>query len=146
MLGDSPNGARAGFPKVILYFSDGRFVFLCFLLVLSNTTVIIFSSISANFRHNVGSDPVPIATQIKATFTSAIISIAVPGVNGWLQPVDYTVTHLLSLYMFLQNYLFFKSNTNKLRFSSIHSQSLLTISCTFRNFYKSALVPATCST
>lgn len=41
-----------------------------------------------DFSHNVGSDPIPIAQQIRQQYGATIVSVGVPGINGFLKPID----------------------------------------------------------
>jgi hypothetical protein len=51
------------------------------------------------YRHSAKyQDPVPVATAIRNTFGTTIISIGIPGINGLLQPVDIIVRAIFKNY------------------------------------------------
>ncbi len=41
-------------------------------------------------RHDIGDDPIAVANSIRAQYPGTLISsVGVPGINGYLSPIDY---------------------------------------------------------
>ena len=42
-----------------------------------------------HFSHDTGGDPIAIAQQIRAQLAASIVVVGVPGINGYVSPIDY---------------------------------------------------------
>ena len=81
--------------QIILNLVQFKFGF-CIQEIVNNAYLFqIYKNIFINLfcRHTKGADPVPISNNMRSLYNSVFISVGVPGVNGYLSPVDYQVSH-----------------------------------------------------